>query len=208
MEIILTVLAVFTVIIGSELWWRRRTIHDEFSRKFIHITVGSFVAFWPFFLSWHQIELLSVAFLAVISISKYLGLFQAIHSVQRPTWGEVFFAAAVGLAALITHDKWIYATALLTMGLADGIAAVVGTHYGGRQRYSVFGYAKSIVGTLVFFVISAAILLGYNHFGGHPMGPAVLLGISMLVTALENVAVGGLDNLLVPLAVTLILTNR
>ncbi len=40
------------------------------------------------------------------------------------------------------------------------------------------------------------------------MGPAVLLGISMLVTALENVAVGGLDNLLVPLAVTLILTNR
>ena len=69
MALILTVLAVFALLMGSEFWWRTHDSHDEFSRKFVHITVGSFVAFWPFYLSWGQIMFLSLAFLVVISIT-------------------------------------------------------------------------------------------------------------------------------------------
>ncbi len=72
MAVIFTVLAVFLVLLGSELWWRKHITHSEFSRKFVHITVGSFVAFWPFYLSWGQIRLLSLGFLIVVGISKYL----------------------------------------------------------------------------------------------------------------------------------------
>ena len=90
MTLILTILTVFILLVANELWWRRKKVQDEFSRKFIHITVGSFVAFWPFFLDWNDIKLLSIAFIVVVLASKQLKVFQAIHSVQRPTHGELF----------------------------------------------------------------------------------------------------------------------
>lgn len=105
MTLILTVVAVFVILLGSEFWWRRHVTHSEFSRKFVHITVGSFVAFWPFYLSWNQIRLLSLSFLIVVSISKYFHLFKLIHSVQRPTIGELYFALTAGAITYVTHDK-------------------------------------------------------------------------------------------------------
>ena len=182
-------------------------MHGEFSRKFVHITVGSFVAFWPFFLNWYQIQLLSVAFLICVAISKYFRIFQAIHSVQRPTWGEVFFAAAVGLITLVTQDKFIYAAALLQMSLADGLAAVIGVHLGRRNRYRLFGRTKSIAGTLTFFIVSLAILLALGHWHVVAHGFGYVLLISLLATALENLAPDGLDNLAVPLLAVFMLVK-
>lgn len=205
MALFLTILTVLIILVGTELWFRKHAPHDEFSRKFVHITVGSFVAFWPFFLSWREIQLLSLAFLVAISLSKFFGVFQAIHSVQRPTWGEVFFAAAVGIITLITQDKWIYAAALLQMSLADGLAAVVGTKYGGRIKYLIFGHPKSLVGTLTFFTVSMMILLLLNPYLPNELSVAVILGTSLFASILENIFIMGLDNLLVPLFVAMIL---
>jgi phytol kinase len=208
MMFILTIIAVFVILILNELWWRKHTMHGEFSRKIVHVSVGSFVAFWPFFLDWWQIELLGLAFFIVVGLSLQFRLFQAIHSVQRPTWGEIFFALAVGLCAVITHDKWIYAAAILQMSLADGMAAVVGVRYGSRQNYRVFGYTKSVIGTLTFFVVSLAILVGYMHFGDQNVALGWIIGLSALASAIENIAVRGLDNLLVPVAVALLLAHH
>jgi phytol kinase len=205
--LILTILAVFIILVSNEVWWRHRAPHDEFSRKFVHITVGSFVAFWPFFLTWHQIELLSLAFLLVVGVSKYLGVFQAIHSVQRPTWGEFYFAIAVGVVALITHDKWIYAAALLQMSLADGLAAVVGTRFGGKHKYIIFGHTKSLIGTLTFAVVSLGVLFATNQHISQPVSTALLLVSGVVAALLENVAVMGMDNLLVPVLVALLLAH-
>lgn len=206
MAFALTILVVFVLLTLNELWWRRHTVHSELSRKFIHVSVGSFVAFWPYFLGWGEIRLLSLAFLGVVVLSKYLHVFQAIHSVQRPTWGEIFFAVAVGAITFITHDKAIYAAALLQMSLADGMAAVIGTRYGNRQKYLVFSYTKSVLGTLTFFVISFLILIGFSHYAHTYVALAWIAGISAAASAIENLAIRGLDNLLVPLAVALLLT--
>lgn len=205
MAFILTILIVFLILVANEIWYRKKTPHDEFSRKFVHITVGSFVAFWPFFLSWRQIQILSLVFLAAISLSKAFGIFQAIHSVQRPTWGEVFFAAAVGITAVITQDKWIFTAALLQMSLADGLAAVVGTKYGGRYKYLVFGHPKSLAGTVTFFVVSLSVLLVLNPYFPTELSLIYLVGVSLFASFLENIFIMGLDNLLVPLFVAMIL---
>jgi phytol kinase len=208
MKLFGAVLAVFVLLVLSEVWWRKHELHGEFSRKFVHVSVGSFVAFWPFFLSWRQIELLSVAFLLVVLLSKWLGLFQAIHSVQRPTWGELFFAVAVGIVALITHDKWVYAAALLQMSLADGLAAVIGVHFGNRLKYLVFGHTKSVAGTLTFFAVSLVILLGFGYWSDMPLAFHYALLVSALASILENLAAFGSDNLLVPILVAVLLVNR
>lgn len=205
MNLLVTVAIVFVLLCVSELWWRGTKVHTELSRKFVHITVGSFVAFWPFFLSWRQIELLSLAFLIVVTISKYLHILKAIHSVQRPTGGELFFAVAVGLVAFITHNKWIYMTALLQMSLADGLAAIVGMRYGKKYKYLVFGQVKSIIGTCTFFVVSFATLLAYIHFGHANVHLVALLVLALIASLLENLGAWGLDNILVPLIIALTL---
>lgn len=205
MALILTVLAVFAILVASELWWRKRRPHDEFSRKFIHIFVGSLAAFWPFYLAWHWIIALSAAFVVVISLSKYFNVFKSIHTVERPTWGEVYFALAVGLLAFITHEPWIYAVALLHMSLADGLAAVVGVTWGKRTEYKIFGHTKSIIGSVTFFTVSLALLIGYDTMTATQLAPGLIIGIALAATFIENVAGYGLDNLLIPLLVAVVL---
>lgn len=199
MALILTILTVFALLVFNEIWWRTHSKPTELSRKFIHITVGCFVAFWPFILTWNQIIFLSTAFVVVVLVSKYLHIFRAIHSVQRPTWGELFFALAVGLVAMVTHHKGVYAAALLQMSLADGLAAIVGMRYGKNNQYKVFGSTKSVVGTLTFFVISTALLLGYAQFAVNDITLMYILALAATTSLLENIGVYGLDNLLVPL---------
>lgn len=207
MLILLTVLVVLIVLLANEFWYRLRKPNDELSRKFVHITIGSFVAFWPFFLTWNQIVFLSAAFLVVVLVSKYLKLFQAIHSVQRPTWGEVFFAIAVGAIALATHDKWIYTASLLVMSLADGLAAVIGTNYGGKFRYSIFGHPKTLLGTFTFFAISAILLYFINPHLATQISIVWILGIAALAAITENIGIAGIDNLAVPLLIAVLLSN-
>jgi dolichol kinase len=202
MTLILTVLAVFILLLIGEAWWRRRQPHGEFTRKFVHITVGSFVAFWPYFLTPTDIKLLSMAFLAGTALSRYLNIFRAIHSVQRPTLGEFWFALVVGLLAFDLSQPHIFTVALLEMSLADGLAAVIGTRFGNGSRYTVFGSPKSVVGTATFFIVSCLILGGYAAATPSVVSPALLIpSVSLVATILENVAVRGLDNLVIPLFV-------
>lgn len=196
---------VFVILVVAEIGGRNGLLKSEFGRKFVHISVGSFVAFWPFFLSWQQIIALSIAFLVVIAASKYLRIFRAIHSVQRPTWGEVFFAISVGLLATLTNEEWIYTIALLHMSLADGFAAVVGTKFGKNNSYKVVGHTKSVAGTGAFMVVSLLLFVLYGVATGAPLAPAIIASGVLVAAAFENISIYGFDNLVVPVWVAFIL---
>jgi phytol kinase len=157
-------------------------------------------------MSWQTIRLLSIAFFIVVGVSKVFNVFQAIHSVQRPTWGELFFALVVGAITLITQSKAIYAAALLQMSLADGFAAIAGTRFGSGNSYLVLGHKKSLVGSVTFFAVSVAILVTYSQLHGH-IATTLIVVTAALATLIENAAVAGLDNLLVPLLVAFILNS-
>lgn len=201
------VLVVFGILVFAEVGWRRHWLNGEVGRKFVHISVGTFVAFWPFFLSWEQIRFLSLAFFVVVLASMHFGLFRAINSVLRPTYGEIFFALSVGLLTIITQSKGIYMVAILQMALADGFAAIVGSRFGRDNKYHLFGRSKSLVGSLTFFVISLALFAGYSAFSSIGLAwPYVLVG-ALGATIIENIAALGFDNLLVPLAVGFMLTT-
>jgi phytol kinase len=207
MALMFTVLVIFLLLVLSELWWRKRKPHDEFSRKFIHIVVGSIAAFWPFYLQWQWILLLSAAFVVGVVASKSLGIFKSIHAVERPTMGEIFFALSVGVLAPVSHhNPWIYAVALLHMSLADGLAAVVGVTWGKDTRYKVFGHNKSFIGTMTFFVVSVGLLTAYTSITLQPIQLSLILGLAGLATVIENIAGYGLDNLLIPLLIGFVLT--
>jgi len=189
------------VVIGEYLR-RVHLLHTEVTRKFIHITVASYAATWPFFMDWKQIQLISLLMFSGIMLSRYMHLFRAIHGVQRRTWGELFFAMSIGIAAVLSEGPWTFAAAMLIMGVADGFAALVGTLFDGR-RYHVFGHVKSYHGTTTFLVTSIVILVGAAVFGDIPMQLTGFIVLPLLATILENISVSGTDNFFVPLLVIL-----
>jgi dolichol kinase len=205
LAVIFSVAVVGALLIASEWYYRHRGLDSEFSRKFVHVTVGSFTAFWPFFMTWNEIRFLSAAFLVGVIASKYLNVFTAVHSVQRPTWGELFFAAVAGALTFVTHDKWVFAASLLQMSLADGFAAIIGVRYGKTNQYKVFGHIKSYVGSATFFIFSIATLLALTHFSRYNLSGITIATISLAATLVENMGVRGSDNILVPMLVALMI---
>lgn len=200
--LILALGGVCVLVLLGEYLRRVHLFHTEVTRKFIHITVASYAASWPFFMDWKQIQLISLLMFTGIVLSRYLHLFRAIHGVQRRTWGELFFAMSIGIAAVLSQSEWVFAAAMLVMGMADGFAALAGTLFKGR-RYLVFGHHKSVHGTVTFYVMTLAILVGCSLAGDFTLGLAGFLLLPLMVTVFENIAVAGTDNFFVPLAVIL-----
>ncbi len=207
MYIALSIIAVAIMLVINEIWWRGKDNHKEHSRKIIHILVGSFIAFWPFYMSWNWIRIISLAFLIGTLISKLLNIFTSIHEVERFTVGEISFAIAVGAVTFITKIDWIYAAAILQMSLADGLAAIAGVHFGHKNKYKVFGATKSIVGSITFFVVSTATLFAAVYLARVRIPTLELIGIGLVAAIVENIAVYGLDDLFLPVVVAFILSQ-
>lgn len=205
MHLVIAVIVTFLLLSTTELLWRKGHVKKEYARKLVHMSVGTFVAFWPFFLEWNHIRLLSLAFVVVISLSLWLRIFKSIHGVERPTWGEVLFALSVGLITLLTSDPYIYMAAILHMSIADGAAAVVGERYGKRNAYRVFGQRKSWIGSTAFLIASLGILAGYSWLSGNTVSATYITILALAATGLENAGWRGFDNLLVPVVVAVVL---
>ncbi len=206
--LLIALVGVFLILLVSELLWQKKVFKDEVARKFVHILVGSFVAFWPYFMSWRQIELMCLAFLLVVAASMRFRVFHAVHGVTRDTRGEIFFPIGIGLTALLAPSAVVFTAAILHLSLADGLAALVGKKCGRRHTYTFRGYKKSLAGTLTFFLTSLLIILAAVVGGGTAITTAtlpLLILLPMAATVVENTAVGGTDNVFVPLLVVSVL---
>lgn len=204
MNYLIAIAGVFLLLIISEYLWRKQHVRGEVGRKLVHVTVGMYVAFWPYFMTWQEIRVMCLAFFVVVLISQKLNTFRAIHEVNRRTHGELLFPVGILIASLLTTNALIFTAAVLHLALADGFAAILGTLYGQRRHYRVFSYKKSVVGTLTFLVISF-LLVGYvvlMQGSSHALANIwILIWLPLTAAFMENVGVLGLDNVFVPLVV-------
>lgn len=207
--LIISLIVTLVILLVSEYGWRHKLLLGERARKFVHILVGTFVAFWPWFLSWRQIQLVSLAFLISVVFNRRYKIFHALFSVSRRSYGEITFAVAVGASALVTTNKIYFMIGMLHLALADGVAALVGRNADKKWRYNVFGQSKTVIGSMSFWLVSVWILglglalsgsLAYSHI------TVVLLIIPPIATAIENLLPFGLDNLGLSLGVIGLLT--
>jgi phytol kinase len=203
----LAVVVVFLILVFAEYLSRYKAIHSELTRKLVHVLVGTFVAFWPFFLSWRQIQVISIGFLVVVGVSIKLDIFRSVHAVKRNSSGELLFAIVIGLLAFITTSEWVFMAAMLHLSLGDGLAAIVGLLWGDDNKYRIFGHTKTVAGSLAFFFTSLIIMVCYAAFSGASYSATTLVWLPVAATAAENVAVQGVDNLVIPLLVALVLTS-
>jgi dolichol kinase len=125
--------------------------------------------------------------------------------IRQQTYGDVFLALSVTTTALMTDKKIFFAVAMLNVALADGFVAIIGTKFGMKWKYEIFGQTKTVLGSMTFWIVSLCILgagllpalsaISLNHYA------ALLIILPPVLTITENLAVWGTDNLAIPFVV-------
>lgn len=215
--LILSFVLILFIIFLSELLVKLFRLPKEESRKFVHIGVCHW---WLLamlsFDSWKWAIIPPIAFIFLNLISWYTGLFSAMERNKRSVndLGTVYFPISLLILVLLTwHDSpllsettpFIGALGIIAMGYGDGFAALIGTRFG-RRRFKILGSEKSLEGTAAMFLASL-LSLGVLITVGTDMALPAALGwagaMALLATAVEALTPRGLDNLTVPIIVSL-----
>lgn len=205
LKALILLFGIFIILVAAEVLWRKKILGGEAQRKFVHIFAGSFIAFWPWFVSWRAIQLMGAAMLAGVLINRRLKFLHSPNGLRVKFYSDCYYAVAIIICALLTTHKAFFAVAILTLALADGFAAITGRTVGKKWGYKVFGQTKTVIGSMVFWLVAMCVLgVGIALIGDSiSFAKYALLVIFLppVLTILENVAISGTDNIVIPIAV-------
>jgi len=189
---------------------RRFNLPAEWGRKLLHLMMGSMAMSFPWLIGPPapvlMLAVLAGAWLLAVRTSPQLRVRfgAALHAVDRPSWGEIHFAAgAAGSYLLAGGDALCFALPMALLTFADTAAAIVGTY--SARRHPIGIHNKSFEGCAAFFAVSCVCAFTALSFGAHSppterLGAALQLAFD--VTALEIIGARGADNLLIPIGAT------
>jgi phytol kinase len=174
----------------------------EWSRKLVHIGSGAVVLIaWAFAID-RRIAIPAAATITLLAaLNHRLRVLPAVEDVGRASYGTVAYGASI---TLLLWQFWqrepaTVAAGVLVMALGDGLAGLVGPLWP-SPSWQVLGQRRSLLGTTTMAAASLFVLGGLTLAVGGPSWPQ-LLAIAAAATLLEQLAVGGIDNLTVPLGV-------
>lgn len=199
------------IVLVVQFLFYRRLVGGEYSRKLIHILSALWMATWRFDLTHLEVTYLGLLLLFIIFFVKRFNWFNSIFGVERDTYGEASFVVGIILASLLFPNPVVYALAVINLGLADGLAAVIGTRYG-HKKYDVFGATKSLIGMFSSF---AVVLISGTVFWilVVDLQPSLIfivthiIATAAVVSGVEFISFKGLDNIAIPLVTGLLYTN-
>ncbi len=174
----------------------------EWSRKLVHIGSGAVVLIaWAFAID-RRIAIPAAATITLLAaLNHRLRVLPAVEDVGRASYGTVAYGASI---TLLLWQFWpsqpaTVAAGVLVMALGDGLAGLVGPLWP-SPSWQVMGQKRSLLGTSTMAGASLIALSGLSLAVGGPSWPQLLM-ITTAATLLEQLAVGGIDNLSVPLGV-------
>lgn len=195
--------------VGARRRWQPETL-----RKLAHIGLGLASLSYPFlFAQRWPVLLLGALALGTLAAVRWLPIVRrhvgaVVHGVQRNSIGELYFPiAATLLFVLAAGDALLYLIPILTLTVADAVAALIGVNYG-RRHFGDTDARKSVEGSISFFVVaflaSHIPLLLFTDIG---RAESLLIGLTMgvLLMLVEAISWQGLDNLFIPLGGFLLL---
>lgn len=199
------------VVLLAEGWRYYFKPSVEVTRKFVHFFSGLIVSFFPWiFTSLWSILALAMIFALILRVTAYLGVLKSVHDVKRSSLGDLYFvASAYSLFLFADQYKIFYMVSMLTLTIADALAAILGKTYKRTTYGSKWGH-KSLEGSAVFFfltflIVHLPLLLLTDIDRGHCV--LMSLQIALIVTCFEAICFGGLDNLIVPFSTFFLLVK-
>lgn len=185
-------------------------------RKLVHILTGGIVFFWWTFDSaavMAGLAALPFVFLLLLATPRSpvkwlrdspLGE----RSSEGHEYGLVFYAVSWTIIAyFLFEDLYAASIAIAAMSFGDGTGEVIGRRFG-RIRYLPH---RTVEGSVAVFVgtFASILILGWFYFGvidyATSTSPAIPLlfaaAVSGLVTLIEALVPGSIDNLVIPIAI-------
>ncbi len=204
---------VFLIIGLSTLLKNKKILADEAARKFVHISVSNWWFFVLFFNELLYALIAPVAFIMLNYLSYKNNIFKVLERSGKSDLGTIYFPISLFILVLFTFlvgpDK-IYefaaAIGILVLGYGDGLAAVVGKKFGKKTLI----HGKSLIGSSVMFIVSilvtVTVILIYQPILPLYVSILMVVFVAFTATLVELLTPKGLDNLTIPLTVTLVVT--
>ena len=209
----LVVAAILALMHAVRLLAARTGTGAEVQRKIVHVAVGLSALAFPLVFSGPGpvFALMAVAILVMLALRRSERLGAVLHSVERPSYGEVYMALVIALLFFRgAANPVLYVLPVLVITLSDSASALVGTAYG-RMRFPVEDGHKSVEGVVAFFmvtvIVSMSVLLLMTDAGRLNV---ILLAfmIAAFCALVEADSWRGLDNLFVPAGAHLLLARH
>jgi len=200
---------IFTAIGIAEAMRKWQGYSTDFTRKFIHITVGMWsVGTVLLFKEWYMAIIPPVSFIILNYISYRQETFKAMETGKEGNLGTVYFPLSFSIIIILFWGQpHLLVASLMPMAWGDALAAVLGVRFG-KFHYTVWGSTRSLEGSVSMFLFSfIATGLALWLFPPLGLGASLLYGLitAIVATAIEAITPWHLDNLTVPLVSATIL---
>lgn len=215
---------VFLLAVATEMFSRRGILPQWFCRKLLHISAVGACAIAPLWLQ--DLTILRWIVALVLPLLLYLVATGRLFSEAngRRSWGIVWFTLAYLLLLIFAKDRVFIIVPMAILAISDAVAAIVGQLFA-RRFFQLTGDRKSLIGSCAFLVTTLLVIWAsqyifperWTFMDGLPNKLKIPLEdhwvwskigfIALLLTALEALGSKGLDNLLIPLAASLLLEH-
>ena len=212
--ILLVLLALSLLMLSCQFICKHFELNSELARKSIHMGMGIICACFPLLFTefWPVLTLCILAIVGLSAIRIVPQLRQSIgsslHGVKRFSLGELYFPLAVAIVWFISlNEPVFYCIAVLVLALADAVAALIGVKYG-KIKYSTKDGHKSWEGSFSFFFVAFfCIYIPLTLYTNIGRSECLLIAalIAILVMIIEASSWSGLDNMLIPISVCILL---
>ena len=140
---------------------------------------------------------------AIALISYKISILPSVNSVGRKSLGTFFYAVSIGVLAAWFWPLHLFhyaALGILVMAWGDGLAAMIGQHFG-RHPYQLWGINKSWEGSLAMAIATCIVtsLVLFVVQGNLWQTWVVSAIVAIAATTLEAFSKLGIDNLTVPI---------
>lgn len=185
-------------------------------RKIVHIMTGGIVFFWWLFdTQWVMSLLAAFLFVPILLLFTPISPIKRLRdsslggiSSQGHPYGLVMYAISWTIIAWFLFDDLFAASvAIAAMSFGDGMGDLIGSRFGKR----LYLPHRSLEGSLAVFLATfvAVIMIGWFYFDviGYSMTfqpvimPVFATGIALIVSCLEGITPGMIDNLVLPLSI-------
>ena len=189
-------------------------------RKVLHVLTGGIVFFWWMFETREVMAGLGAApFVVLLLLCTPISPVRRLRdsplgdrSSEGHPYGLVMYAISWTIIAYSLFDSLFAASiAIAAMSFGDGMGELIGRKYG---KHSFISH-RTIEGSLAVFIVTFASVLVLNEFyfslidNAHGSPPELLLpfaaAVAGIVTCLEAVTPGKIDNLVIPITIGLYL---
>ena len=182
-------------------------LHASTTRRLVHVCVGLYSAVVPFiFQGPGWVYFLAVIFILINAWTRHVGRLGSIHGRDNRSLGTVAFPMAMVVATALCWSRqpeylWVFSSAFIVLALADPAAGFVGRKY--ASHYRKIGKAqKSLLGSLVFFLVTAFILAAFLSFREENTTFLWAAGFGALLAMLTEALGGrGWDNLFIVMTI-------